>query len=191
MTTPELYLSTDIETDGPCPGLNSMLSFATAVYTADKQLLDTFSANLVTLPEAKPNPVTEAWWQTQPEAWKACRKDLEKPEDVMPRYVKWIKSLDCKPVFVAYPAGFDFTFVYYYMHRFAGESPFKCVAIDIRTYAMAIMKKEFRASTRDTMPKAWFDPDLPHTHVALDDAIEQGALFCNMLELDYSSEGSP
>jgi hypothetical protein len=22
---------------------------------------------------------------------------------------------------------------------------------------------------------------LPHTHVALDDAIEQGALFCNML----------
>jgi hypothetical protein len=26
----------------------------------------------------------------------------------------------------------------------------------------------------------WFDP-LPHTHRALDDAIEQGALFCNML----------
>jgi hypothetical protein len=30
------------------------------------------------------------------------------------------------------------------------------------------------------MPKQWFDK-LPHTHVALDDAIEQGALFCNML----------
>jgi hypothetical protein len=30
------------------------------------------------------------------------------------------------------------------------------------------------------MPKRWFD-DLPHSHVALDDAIEQGALFCNML----------
>jgi hypothetical protein len=30
------------------------------------------------------------------------------------------------------------------------------------------------------MPKAWFD-DLPHTHVALDDAVAQGALFCNML----------
>lgn len=30
------------------------------------------------------------------------------------------------------------------------------------------------------MPQRWFDP-LPHTHVALDDAIEQGALFCNML----------
>jgi hypothetical protein len=31
------------------------------------------------------------------------------------------------------------------------------------------------------MPKHWFD-DHPHTHVALDDAIEQGALFCNMLK---------
>lgn len=30
------------------------------------------------------------------------------------------------------------------------------------------------------MPKRWFD-ELPHTHVALDDAIGQGALFCNML----------
>jgi len=30
------------------------------------------------------------------------------------------------------------------------------------------------------MPAGWFDP-VPHTHVALDDAIEQGRLFCNML----------
>jgi hypothetical protein len=30
------------------------------------------------------------------------------------------------------------------------------------------------------MPKEWFDP-MPHTHIALDDAIEQGAMFCNML----------
>ena len=30
------------------------------------------------------------------------------------------------------------------------------------------------------MPAEWLDP-VPHTHVALDDAIEQGRLFCNML----------
>jgi hypothetical protein len=30
------------------------------------------------------------------------------------------------------------------------------------------------------MPKRWFGPE-PHTHVALDDAIEQGELFCNMI----------
>jgi hypothetical protein len=190
MAKPELYFCTDIETDGPCPGLNSMLSLATAVYSPEKELLDTFSVNLETLPEASPNPVTTAWWKNWPEAWAECRKDLQKPEEALPKYVAWINSFDCKPVFVAYPAGFDFTFVYYYMHRFAGGSPFKCVSICIRTYAMAVLKREFQETTRETMPKSWFDPDLPHTHIALDDALEQGALFCNILKANYSSEGS-
>lgn len=30
------------------------------------------------------------------------------------------------------------------------------------------------------LPRDWFD-NLPHTHIALDDAIEQGVLFCNAL----------
>ena len=41
---PEIYISTDCETDGPIPGPNSMLSFASAAFTADKQLVGTFSA---------------------------------------------------------------------------------------------------------------------------------------------------
>ena len=47
--------------------------------------------------------------------------------------------------------------------------------------AMMVLKREYRDSTKKNMPAAWFD-DLPHTHVALDDAIEQGALFCNILK---------
>ena len=42
----EIYVSTDVETDGPIPGPHSMLSFASAAYTADKVLVDTFTANL-------------------------------------------------------------------------------------------------------------------------------------------------
>lgn len=65
--------------------------------------------------------------------------------------------------------------------RFAGESPFSHSALDIKTFAMAILKKEYRASTKKGMPKRWFD-DLPHSHIALDDAIGPGALFCIMLQ---------
>ena len=71
-------------------------------------------------------------------------------------------------------------FVYWYLIKFTGESPFSHSALDIKTYAMALMKTEYRQSTKDNMPKRWFDK-LPHTHLALSDAIEQGALFCNML----------
>ncbi|MCK6682977.1 MAG: exonuclease [Thermoanaerobaculia bacterium] len=183
----EIYVSTDVETDGRIPGPNSMLSFASAAYSGEKKLLSTFSANLETLPGASAHPDTAAWWATQPEAWAACRKDPEPPEAVMPRYAAWLKSLPGSPVFVAYPAGFDFLWIYWYLIRFAGESPFSHSAVDIKTFAMAMLKKPFRDSTKRNMPKRWFDP-LPHTHVALDDAIEQGALFCNMLKENLERE---
>ena len=57
----EIYISTDVESDGPIPGPHSMLSFGSAAYTADKQLLSTFSANLHTLPGAEADPKTAAW----------------------------------------------------------------------------------------------------------------------------------
>jgi len=177
---PEIYVSTDIEADGPIPGPNSMLSFASAAYLADKTLVGTFSANLELLPSASSDPKTMAWWAEQPAAWAACRSDLRDPAEALPTYVAWLKSLPGKPVFVAYPAAYDFMFVYWYLIRFAGESPFSHSALDIKSYAMALMKREYRESTKRNMPRSWFD-DVPHTHVALDDAKGQGLLFCNML----------
>jgi hypothetical protein len=177
----EIYISTDVETDGPIPGPHSMLSIGAAAYTADKVLLSTFSANLETLPGACAHPKTAEWWATQPEAWAACRKELEPPERAMTRYVTWIRSLVGKPVFVAYPAGFDFMFVYWYLMKYVGGSPFSHSALDMKTFAMAVLKTNYRESTKRNMPQRWFD-ELPHTHVALSDAIEQGALFCNMLK---------
>src|SRR5439155_10992322 len=120
---------------------------------------------------------TMEWWRQQPEAWAATRQNLEAPETAMPRYLRWVKDLPGKPVFVAYPAGFDFLFVYWYLIRFTDESPFSFSALDIKTYAMALLKRGYRDSTKSNMPNRWFDK-LPHTHCALDDAIGQGALFC-------------
>jgi hypothetical protein len=131
---PEIYVSTDIEADGPIPGPHSMLSFASAAYLPDKKLHGSYSANLVTLPGAAGDPRTMDWWKTKPEAWAACRANAREPAEVMPEYV----------------------------------------------YAMALLGKGYRDSVKRNMPKKWFD-DIPHTHVALDDALGQGALFCNML----------
>ncbi|HEX4974046.1 MAG TPA: 3'-5' exoribonuclease [Steroidobacteraceae bacterium] len=178
---PEIYVSTDVETDGPIPGPHSMLSLGAAAYTADKTLVSTFSVNLETLSGAQAHPKTAQWWSTQPAAWAACRKDPQPPADAMVKFVGWIRSLSGVPVFVAYPAGFDFMFVHWYLMKFVGESPFSHSALDIKTFAMAVLKIDYRQSTKRNMPRRWFD-DLPHNHIALDDAVEQGALFCNMLK---------
>jgi hypothetical protein len=157
-----------------------MLSFASAAYTAGKELLGTFNANLVTLPGASSDVTTMAWWATQPQAWAACRNDPEDPAVAMVRYKAWLDELPGRPVFVGYPAAFDFMFVYWYLARFAGSSPFSHSALDLKTYAMALLGTEYRSTVKRTMPRSWFG-DWPHSHVALDDAIEQGALFCAML----------
>lgn len=122
----EIYVSTDIESDGPIPGPHSMLSFASAAFTADKVMVSTFCANLELLPGAVDDPKTMEWWGTQPEDWAACRENLETPEAAMRRYLlEWVKSLPGKPVFVGYPVAFDFMFVYWYLINFAGESRFR------------------------------------------------------------------
>jgi hypothetical protein len=176
----EIYVSTDVETDGPVAGVHSMLSFASAAFTAEKQMLSTFSANLETLPGFAADPKTAAWWATQPEAWAACRVAPEAASVAVPRYLAWLGALPGRPVFVAYPAAFDFSFVYWYLMRFGGENPFGYSTIDIKTYAMAMLRKPYRMCGKRSMPQRWLDPT-PHTHIALDDAIEQGRLFCNML----------
>jgi len=177
----EIYVSTDVEADGPIPGPHSMLSFGSAAFARDGRLVDTFAANLELLPGAAPDPGTQAWWDSQPEAWAACRANLEEPGAAMRRYLAWLKALAGKPVFVGYPVAYDFMFVYWYLMRFAGESPFSHSALDIKTLAMVALRKPYREATKKNMPKQWFG-EQPHTHVALDDAIGQGILFCNIMK---------
>ena len=83
----------------------------------------------------------------------------------MKDYLRWLKALPGKPVFVGYPAAYDFMFVYWYLIRFTGESPFSHSALDIKTFAMALLGRGYRESTKRNMPRQWFDKT-PHTHVA-------------------------
>lgn len=179
-SSPEIYVSTDIETDGLIPGVNSMLSLGSAAYLADKTLLSTFSVNFAVLPEAVANPRTMEWWETQPAAWRACRNNQQPPELAMQQYKLWLEQLPGKIIFVGYPVAFDFQFIAYYFHRFIGQNPFGYATIDIRSFIMGLLKVPYQQSGKTHLAQHWFD-SLPHTHVALDDAIEQGALFCNLL----------
>jgi len=156
----EIYVSTDIETDGPVAGKHSMLSIGSAAYLADKELLGTFSANLETLPASVPDPKTAAWWATQPQAWSACRQNPEAPAVALKRYVAWLKAFGGRPVFVGYPAAFDFSFVYWYLTEFAGENPFGYSAIDIKTYAMALLRQHIERAASSRCPRSGSTPCL-------------------------------
>lgn len=177
---PELYVSTDIEADGPIPGPHSMLSIGSAAFLPDKTIVATYSVNLELLPGATSHPETMAWWKEHPEAWSASRRDLRAPAEALADYARWLEALPGKPVFVGYPAAFDFMFVYWYLMRFVGRSPFGFSALDIKTMAMLVQHSDFHSVAKKNMPREWLE-DQPRAHVALSDAIAQGVLFCNVL----------
>ena len=147
MTRREVYVSVDIESDGPSPGPHSMLSLGAAAFTIDWSeppkgaMIGTWSANLATLDGASGHPATMTWWASEPAAWAACRIDPQPPAAAMADFAAWLKALPGRPVFVAYPAGFDFTFVYWYLVRFTGDSPFSHAALDMKSMAMALTQE--------------------------------------------------
>lgn len=186
----EIYVCVDVETSGPVPGLNSMLSLAAAAYVLEetptgerkKRLLDTFSVNLKSVPGCGFKLETKEFWELPEnrEAWEALLVDPQDPMTAMQDFVEWVDALPGRPVFCAYPVAFDFSWVDWYIQRYADHSPFGHAALDIKTAAMMVRGSNFYGWGRRDLPEGWFD-GLPHTHIALDDAIEQGALLCNIL----------
>src|SRR5690606_23306588 len=67
-----IFIVTDIESDGPTPLHNSMLSFASVAIEADGTRHGEFEAVLVPRSDRKPHETTMDWWATQPEAWAAA-----------------------------------------------------------------------------------------------------------------------
>ncbi len=176
----EVYVSTDVEADGPIPGPHSMLSFGSVAMRADGTVLGEFTANLLPLPGATPHPRTMAWWEGHPEALALARREPQEPAAVMPRYADWLRALPARAVFVGQPAGFDFMWIYWYLMRFCDQSPFGHSALDVKTYAMALLRADYRDCVKHALPKEWL-PAGRHSHVAIEDAREQGELFANML----------
>ncbi len=176
-----VYFSLDVETDGPCPGLHSMLSLGCVALSPDGVELGDYYVNLTLLPEATLDPKTMEFWAQHQKYYDMTRTWCQTPEEAMPHFAEWVKSFGGSPVAVCMPSGFDFTWVYYYLHRFAGHSPFSFSVLDMKTMAMCMLKLPYRQSVKKNWPRAWFSK-LPHTHVAIDDAREQGQTFINMLK---------
>ena len=114
MPKKELFVSVDIEADGRIPGRSSMLSFGSAAFTLEKELVACFSANLETLPGATGDPDTLAWWKKFPEAWAAARRAPEDPAAALPNYAEHLDALGRdhgRLTFIGFPAVYDFAWI--------------------------------------------------------------------------------
>lgn len=183
--TSEVYVSVDIEATGPIPGPFSMLSIGAAAYTVDGKFLGSFEVNLEELPGALMDPGTQKFWDEHPTAWEISRRNTVQPDVGMQKFSDWLATLPGKPVFCAYPLGFDFTFVYWYFMNFLNQCPFSFSGLDMKTYAMALLKTPYRETVkRNYPPQLLKQTDNAHPHVAIADAKEQGEMLMNMFRMN-------
>lgn len=193
----DAYFSADVETDGPIPGPFSMLSFA-LVYAGS------FDGQRFQRPDDYTNtfyrelqPISD---QFQTEALQVNGLDRNRliiegmnPAQAMTEASRWVSSVSgqAKPVLVAYPLSFDWTWLYWYFVRFSEEgSPFgysRC--FDLKTALSIKGSVPIAASGRSRLDNA-LRSQRAHTHHALDDAIEQAEIFANVFEWEGSRGGT-
>lgn len=183
----DVYISADVETDGPIPGPYSLLAFGLCVAgTYDGSKFERFSPEEETF-YAELRPISDQWQREALDVNGLDRDVLaregEDPREAMERAALWVASVvgDRRAVLVAYPVAFDWAFLYWYFVRFARSgSPFGYSScLDIRTLYQARARTVHDRSGKNTMPEALL-PSRPHTHNALEDAIEQAELFSNV-----------
>lgn len=176
---PWVYVVTDIETDGPWPGANSMRSFASVAVSPDDTEHGRFEVVLEELPGAAPNPDTLAWFRTVPEAWTAATTDPVPIARAMTDYVAWVQGLPHPRAFAAAPLSFDGTWIDFYLRRFTSygvtQGPyeqdrlFDGPALCLRSYAAAVTGRPAAEVATSTLPPEWLG-EVEHTHRAIDDA---------------------
>lgn len=123
---------------------------------------------------------------------KKLTQEGQDPGDAMRAAEQWVRerACDARPVLVAYPVAFDWSFLYWYFVRYADSSPFGFSScLDIRTLYQARALTTFDASGRESMPPS-LRSRRHHTHHALDDALEQGELFNNLFAWALSQKSS-
>lgn len=185
----DAYFSADVETDGPIPGRFSMLSFG-LVYAGEfdgHQFHRPHEFNDIFYTEIQ--PISEEF---ENEALAVNKLDREKikhsgkaPEIAMRDAAHWVEKISAgrNPVLVAYPLAFDWTWLYWYFSAFTSKgSPFgysQCY--DLKTAFATKAELPISLSGRSRLPTA-IKSTRPHTHHAIDDAVEQAEIFANIFE---------
>ncbi len=185
----DVYFSADVETDGPSPGPYSILSFAIVRAGSFDGLQFKRPDNYDKVFYRELMPISESF---QKEALDVNGLDRDRlrvegmsPERAMTEAFEWINanSGGAKPVLVAYPLSFDWTWLYWYFVQFCKSgSPFdysRC--FDIKTAVAVKAGIPISQAGRSRLDSSLSSKHL-HTHHAIDDAIEQAEIFANIFE---------
>jgi hypothetical protein len=188
--TKQLFLSFDIEADGPNPAQNSMVSIGIWGFTPQGKEVVSYQRNIEPHPTRVADQRTkEEFWDKNPEIKKFVQTNQISAEKCMREIGKLYTDLQGKGykiTWVARPSGYDWGFLNVYFHTFhpdQAKKPWigfsaKCISSVLWGYELAnnLSADEKNSLWDELTEKA------PFTHNPLDDAKFQGKLLINMMK---------
>jgi len=178
-----MYFSADIEADGPIPGQYSMLAFGLCVAATfdGKTFQRRDPASKTFYRELRPifDSVDEKALAVSGLDRESLKSRGSDPCEAMREATEWVvaEAGSARPVLVGYPIVFDWMFLHWYFVHFLDESPFGfSSALDMKSIYQSKAFVTVSDAGRDDLP-ADLMAKRPHTHNALDDAIEQAEIF--------------
>lgn len=175
--TQELYISVDVETAGPIPGRNALLSIGACLVE------DTGNTFYVELQPDQDEFIPEAMAVSGLSAG-ALKKTGTPPGAALLAFETWVNNVvppGFRPVFVAFNAPFDWMFIQDYFIRYLGHNPFGHSALDIKAYYMGQTGGSW-AETSMTHVSTHLLEERHLSHNALNDAQDQAEIFHMLLQ---------
>lgn len=154
------WIVVDVEADGPCPPLFSMVSFGAVV--VEPGLNRRFKGETA--------PVSDGFLENALAVSglsRAQHEALPDPAVTMAAFVNWLAEVSGKvrPTFVSDNPAFDWSYINYYLHRYVGTNPFGHSARRIGDLYAGWKGDARKASEWKAMRKT------VHTHDPVDDAV--------------------
>jgi DNA polymerase III epsilon subunit-like protein len=170
------YISVDVETAGPIPSRYALLSIGACTIGEPRQ---TFYVEL------QPDQELE-----DPQAMAVHSLDLQTlkrtglpPKDAMMKFNQWLAAVTppgSQPLFVAFNAPFDWSFINDSFIRYLGTNPFGHSAVDIKAVYMGLSGKPWRETSGEYLHRLYNNARVL-THNAMEDAVDQAVIFEGIL----------
>ena len=162
------YVMVDIEADGPIPGDYSMVSFGAVI--VEPVLHRTFHGQL--------RPISDRWIPEALAVSGFSREQtlrFEEPSHVMLRFARWLgANVVGQPMFISDNNGFDWQFINWYFHHFAGSNPFGHSSTNLGSL--------YKGMVKDTTQNFKHLRKTRHTHNPVDDAMGNAEALLYMMQ---------
>jgi hypothetical protein len=164
------WFMVDVETDGPCPGLFSMVSFGVVMVTPG--LEHTYYSGVI-------HPISEQYESEALAISNLSREDHllgRDPRECMLEFKGWVEAhTKSRPMFISDNNGFDWSFVNYYFHKYLGSNPFGYSSTNLGSLYKGMVKNMRQNFKHLRVTK--------HTHHPVDDAKGNAEAFLKMMEM--------